>query len=72
LERVAVAAGAVVAVMLIWSFSPELLSWLETLRAGAQIPSLPDNVASPSLVILVCLGLLAAPTVFDLYGASQD
>jgi len=68
-QRVAVVAGALVTLMLLRGILPELISWFGGLKSAAPVFSIPGGMASPSLVILVCLGLLAAPKVFDLYGA---
>lgn len=68
IQRVAVVSGALVAATFLWGALPKLLSWFAPLGSSARMPSLPDSVASPGLVILVCLGLLAAPKVLGLYG----
>jgi len=68
-QRVSVVAGALVTLMLLRGILPELISWFGGLKSAAPVFSIPGGMASPSLVILVCLGLLAAPKVFDLYGA---
>ena len=68
-QRVSVIAGGLVTLILLRGLLPDLFSWIGGLRSAASIFSIPGGLASPSLVILVCLGLLAAPKVFDLYGA---
>jgi hypothetical protein len=66
-QRIAVVAGAVAVVLLLRGALPELGAWLAGAAASARTSALPDNMASPILVVLVSLGLLAAPSVFNLY-----
>jgi len=67
-QRVALVAGGVLTFVLLRNLLPELAQWGESLKSSAEVLSIPISMTSPSLVILVCLGLLAAPKVFDLYG----
>jgi len=69
IQRVSLVAGGLVTLTLLRGVLPELFSWIAGLRSAAHLVSIPGGMASPTLVILVCLGLLAAPKVFNLYGA---
>ncbi len=72
-QRVGVVVGALVAFLLLRGIAPEIGTWLAALATPVQNYSLPENAASPILVVLVSLGLLAAPAVFNLYGTwSRD
>lgn len=69
-QRVGVVVAGLVAFMLVRSLVPDVKTWLVGLASSVQISSLSGDMASPFLVVLVSLGLLAAPSVFNLYGTS--
>ena len=67
-QRIGIVVGGLVAFLLLRGIAPRLVDWLAGLPSAIQTHSPPGSMASPVLVILVSLGLLAAPSVFNLYG----
>ena len=73
IQKATLVAGVIIAVTLLRSSAPAVGKWLVTTASTVQSAAASGDMASPMLVVVVCLGLLAAPSVFNLYGTwSRD